>query len=125
MTDDVPQSDKSRYQRYADEITEDIAETVQQFGSQPILFIGSGLAKRYFGAPNWEELLGHLADGCSIIDKGLGFYKQSLGSPMAIGEEFASKYQEWAWTTGHNEFPEEMFGDNVARFILVIDQHAG
>jgi hypothetical protein len=113
MADDG-NTNKSRYQRYAEEITEDIAETVQQFGSQPILFIGSGLAKRYFGAPNWEELLGHLADGCSIIDKGLGFYKQSLGSPMAIGEEFAHKYQEWAWTTGHNEFPEDMFGDNVA-----------
>lgn len=126
MADDVPQGDKSRYQRYADEITEDIAETVQQFGSQPILFIGSGLAKRYFGAPNWEELLSYLADGCSIIDKGLGFYKQSLGSPMAIGEEFANKYQEWAWTTGHNEFPEEMFGDNVAASTYIkfkISQH--
>lgn len=114
MADDGKADGKSRYQRYVEEITEDIAETVQQLGSQPILFIGSGLAKRYFGAPNWEELLGHLADGCSIIDKGLGFYKQSLGSPMAIGEEFARKYQEWAWTSGHNEFPEEMFDDDVA-----------
>lgn len=114
MADDSKADGKSRYQRYAEEITKDIAETVQQFGSQPILFIGSGLAKRYFGAPNWEELLRFLAEGCSVIDKGLGYYKQSLGTPMAIGEEFANRYQEWAWTTGHNDFPDDMFGDDVA-----------
>jgi hypothetical protein len=126
MTDSIPNTDKSRYQRYKEEITEDIAETVQQLGSQPILFIGSGLAKRYFGAPNWEELLGHLADSCSIIDKGLGFYKQSLGNPMAIGEEFAARYQEWAWTSGHNEFPEQLFADDVAASTYIkfkISQH--
>lgn len=103
----------SRYERYVDEITEDIAETVQQFGCQPILFIGSGLARRYFGAPSWDELLGILAEKCSLIDKGLGFYKQSLKSPMAIGEEFARQYQEWAWAAGHNEFPDDMFGEDV------------
>jgi len=107
-------ADTGRYQRYVDEIREDISETVKAFGCQPILFIGSGLAKRYCNAPNWEELLGHLAGECSLIDKGLGFYKQQLHNSMPdIGEAFAAKYQEWAWGTGHNEFPEDMFGDNI------------
>lgn len=113
MSGEAQQAIITRYDRYVEEITEDIAETVQQFGCQPILFIGSGLARRYFGAPSWDELLGMLADKCSLIDKGLGFYKQSLKSPMAIGEEFARKYQEWAWAAGHNEFPETMFGEDV------------
>lgn len=114
MTEASNGGEKSHYQRYIDEITLDISEIVQQLGSQPILFVGSGLAKRYFSAPNWEELLAHLANQCSLIDKGLGFYKQSLGTPMAIGETFAHKYQEWAWTAGQNDFPKEMFSDNVA-----------
>ncbi|OUI82235.1 hypothetical protein HK22_13985 [Gluconobacter sp. DsW_056] len=97
-----------------EEITLDISEIVQQLGCQPILFVGSGLAKRYFSAPNWDELLTHLANQCSLIDKGLGFYKQSLGTPMAIGEAFAQKYQEWAWTAGQNDFPKEMFSDDIA-----------
>jgi len=102
-----------RYERYIEEITEDITNTVDEFGCQPILFIGSGLAKRYMDAPNWEELLGHLADKCSVIDKGLGFYKQSLVSPIKIGEEFARLYHEWAWGAGNNEFPKELFNDDV------------
>jgi hypothetical protein len=105
----------NRYSRYVDEITEDIGEIVQQYGVQPILFVGSGLPKRYFDAPNWEELLENLAANCSLIDKGIGFYKQSLGHPMAIGEEFAKLYQEWAWSTGRNEFPHEMFEPDVGK----------
>lgn len=104
----------SQYDRYVDEITADIAASVEQLGCQPILFIGSGLAKRYFGAPNWEELLAHLAENCTAIDKGLGYYKQALGDPLKIGEEFSRLYQEWAWSAGHNEFPPDMFQSDVA-----------
>lgn len=115
MADQVAAAEEkqSRYERYIEEITEDITNTVDEFGCQPILFVGSGLTKRYMDAPNWEELLGHLADKCSTINKGLGFYKQSLGSAIKIGQEFARLYHEWAWGAGNNEFPKEMFGDNV------------
>lgn len=105
---------QSRYERYMEEISEDITNTVDEFGCQPILFVGSGLAKRYMNAPSWEELLAHLAARCSEITKGFGFYKQSMNDdPIKIGEEFARLYQVWAWDKGHNEFPEEMFADGV------------
>ena len=103
----------TKYERYIEEISEDITETVKTMGCQPILFIGSGLSRRYMKAPSWDELLNHLASNCSHIDKGLGFYKQSLKTPMRIGEEFARLYQEWAWDTGKTEFPEDMFGEDV------------
>lgn len=103
----------NKYERYVGEISEDIAETVQLLGCQPILFIGSGLSRRYFGAPSWDELLGYLASSCTTIDKGLGFYKQSLKTAPKIGEEFASCYHKWAWSAGRNEFPDEMFAPDV------------
>ena len=102
-----------RFARYVEEISEDITETVKTMGCQPILFIGSGLPRRYMNAPSWDELLAYLAAECSAIDKGLGFYRQSLKTPMKIGEEFARIYQEWAWDAGRNEFPADMFGDDV------------
>lgn len=102
-----------RYERYVAEITADITQTMEEFGCQPILFVGSGLPKRYMGAPSWEELLAYLADKASNIDKGLVFYKQLLIDPIKIGEKFAQLYQEWAWGAGHNEFPEKMFKENI------------
>lgn len=118
MTDkiaDEQEPKQTRYERYVEEITEDITNTVQEYGVQPILFIGSGLSKRYMGAPSWEELLSYLIEKCSIIEKNLGYYKQSLGNPIDIGQEFSKSYQGWAWTAGNNEFPKEMFEDDVSK----------
>ena len=103
----------TKYSLYKRDVQNDINQITQEFCCQPILFIGSGLPKRYFGAPNWDELLAHLAESCSEITKGLGFYKQLYQTPQKIGEEFAKIYQEWAWSKGHNKFPDDMFGDDV------------
>ena len=42
------------------------------------------------------------------------YYKQTLGSPLLIGKEFARLYQEWAWGQGKNQFPESMFASDVS-----------
>ena len=88
---------------------EEIIKCVEHMGCQPILFIGSGLSKRYFGAPSWEELLVRLAKDCPAIDKEYGYYKQTLKDPIAIGEEFARLYQQWAWGKGRSKFPDALF----------------
>lgn len=113
MNDSAVETHASRYSRYIEEITDDIADTVQRLGCQPIIFVGSGLARRYIGAPSWDELLKWAADQCELIDKGLGFYKQLFHNPAKIGEEFARIYQEWAWTSGKNYFPEDMFHADI------------
>jgi hypothetical protein len=98
---------------YRAEITADIESCVSQMGCQPILFVGSGLSKRYFAGPSWDELLATLAKECPLIDKDYAYYKQTLKTQLAVGEEFARLYQQWAWDKGKNQFPADMFSDAV------------
>ena len=51
--------------------------------------------------------------GLSVIDKEYGYYKQTLKDPIAIGEEFARQYQQWAWGKGRSKFPDELFHPDV------------
>lgn len=95
--------------RYCDEIAQDVAATIQDLQCQPILFIGTGLSRRYFGAPSWAELLERLIDDCPLITKPYAFFHQTYDSPTEIGEEVARAYHEWAWGDGHSHFPESLF----------------
>src|ERR1700731_1694079 len=96
---------EARVTTYRAEITADIESCVSQMGFQPILFVGSGLSKRYFSGPSWDELLAILAKQCPLIDKDYAYYKQTLKHPLAIGQEFARLYQQWAWDKDKNRFP--------------------
>lgn len=88
---------------YQSQVTADIGECVSRMGCQPILFVGSGLSKRYFSGPNWDELLATLAHECPVIDKEYAYYKQTLKHQTAIGEEFAKLYLQWAWGGGKSQ----------------------
>lgn len=102
------------YQTYKDEISADVAKQIKELRCQPVLFFGSGISRRYFGAPNWVELLQELATNCPLIDKDYAYYAQSCSSAQQIGSIFADKYKEWAWTTGKNQFPAPLFEPNIA-----------
>lgn len=115
MVDGSGSTKLSKYEQYKQETCDDIAETVQHMGCQPILFIGSGISKRYFSAPNWEELLSEIGHICPHIDKGFAYYKQSFKTMPRIGSEFSRHFQEWAWGTGKNQFDENMFLDEVGQ----------
>lgn len=109
----------TRYAAYQAEMTADIAGCLESMSCQPILFAGSGLSRRYFGGPSWDELLAYLAKLCPVIDRDYAYYKQTLVSPLVIGEEFARKYQEWAWASGRGEFPSDLFNAGLPANIYI------
>lgn len=96
------------YSTYTEEVTEDIKECLNEMGTQPILFVGSGLSQRYFSGPSWVELLQELQSRCPLIPHETEFYMQDGHSLERIGSEYTRFYRDWAWS--HRErFPDELF----------------
>jgi len=102
------------YESYVKDIKDDILTCLDSMGCQPILFIGSGLSRRYVGAPNWEELMKKMTSICPRLDKEFAYYKQSFGNLMKIGSVFAENFKEWAWSDGRKEYPDGLFSDSTS-----------
>jgi len=100
------------FEKYRDEMTDDISTCLDSMGVQPILFVGSGMSQRYFGGPTWDGLLKAMAEKCPTLDKSYAYYKQKNQSLIDVGAEFADSYREWAWGSGNDQFPEDLFTDS-------------
>lgn len=113
------------YLDYIEDVTKDIKNCVENMKCQPILFIGSGISKRYFGGPSWEELLKEMAKNCPLIDKEFAYYKQIAQKEAEdnvlgyVGKLFADYYREWAWGEGRSLFPESLFMDDTPHEVYI------
>lgn len=93
-----------------------IRDLLLEFECQPILFVGSGLSRRYFGAPNWIDLLKYIFSVLPESDFGFEYYYQKFdGDPIKIGTKLADMVFEWAWGDGRQRFPEELFSATRAK----------
>ncbi|TKX86593.1 hypothetical protein EXE43_07560 [Halorubrum sp. SS5] len=103
------------YDDYKDDVTNRIESVIDEMKAQPVLFIGTGLSIRYFGAPNWENLLRKMAKK-DAIPRDYDYYDQTMGDEMEIADEFAELYNDWAWATGENggrdHYPDELFSSD-------------
>jgi hypothetical protein len=108
---------ESSYKLKADAAIRDL---LLEFECQPILFIGSGISRRYFGYPSWSELLQAMFEK---LPEGAGAYeywRQKLDNNMVeIGSVLADLTFEWAWKEGKNHFPSEYFSSKVNKDIFL------
>lgn len=101
---------------YAQRMDTAIRDLLLEFECQPILFIGSGLPRRYFDAPSWLELLHKVISYVpGYADKFEYYIQKHSGDAVAIGSELSDIIFEWAWTGGKSEFPEELFTDGAKK----------
>lgn len=96
-------------EKYIERWTADIKETIKTKNCQPVLFIGSGLSRRYAELPSWSELLDELINFCR--DKyPLNYYVQEYGDLIDVGSQLGEKYRAWAWEHRENGFfPRELY----------------
>jgi hypothetical protein len=90
-----------------------IQNCVEQMGCQPILFVGSGLSRRYLATPSWAGLLDEMGKRCPLIENEFAYFQQKIINFPEIGSEFAKFYREWAWGKGRVQFPSDLFAANV------------
>lgn len=105
-----------KYENYKKEIEEDIHLCIENMGCQPILFIGSGISQRYFGAPTWDNLLERMSNVCPKINMPYAYYKQTKDNLIDIGSEFSNDFLKWAWED-QNQFPKELFNSSSPKDI--------
>ncbi|HDK7176522.1 TPA: SIR2 family protein [Clostridium botulinum] len=108
----------SKYDIYKEVSINNITECLSNMECQPILFLGSGISRRYFNAPNWDELLKILAENCPSAKK-YGYYKQTYENSIEIGTKLSDVYKEWAWSDGEKEFSKEYFTDKYRSDIFI------
>lgn len=102
---------ESSYKLKADAAIRDL---LLEFECQPILFVGSGISRRYFGSPNWSELLRAMFDKLPVGADAYEYWRQKLNDDMVeIGSVLSDMAFEWAWKEGKNHFPPEYFSSKV------------
>ncbi len=89
-----------------------IEDIVQKFDATPILFVGSGLSRRYLDLPDWKGLLEHFATIINQDDFAYSAYEnkaKSLGGKAGIMPKVAELIQ--------TDFDEKWFADSSIRTV--------
>ena len=109
------------YDDYKLEIIADINACMDALQAQPILFMGSGISQRYFGAPTWNDLMKYLSKTCPLITKRFEYYQQSFKRDNTkIASSFSEIYSEWAWEEEQNtRYPSEYFEEACDKDIYI------
>lgn len=103
------------YAEYRQMWTDEIGECLQQLCCQPILFVGTGLSKRYFGAPSWTELLTQVINDCPNLQRPADYYIQRANGDLPkVATDIHEPIREWAWSAGRELFPPALFKSDVA-----------
>ena len=109
------------YEDYLNSSMEKLRITLDDSGTRPILFIGSGLSRRYFNGPSWVELLKSIIELNPNITKPIGYYTQKTGNDFPqIASTIVNEYQDYAWEVqGNGPFPEYLYSTEYSDSIYL------
>ncbi|EAD8788009.1 hypothetical protein AKH91_12605, partial [Listeria monocytogenes] len=99
------------YNSYLNDSINKITSSLDDSGTRPILFIGSGISRRYINAPDWENLLKKLIELNPNMNMPIGYYTQQTNNDYPeIANVLIEEYQKYAWENkNENIFPESLY----------------
>lgn len=87
----------------------DLQEHLAKFNTNPYLFVGSGLSRRFLSLPTWEELLLSFFEG-SKIDGDFEYYQsKSNGALPLLATNLAKEFHEIWWRSADFKKAREKF----------------
>lgn len=100
-----------------------LAAHLAGFSAAPILFVGSGLSRRYLGLPDWPTLLEQLA---ALTDREYSYYRSAAsGNLPAIAEMLTEPLQDRLWSprgkTLRSRYTDHLHHPNSALKIFAAD----
>ncbi|MFX3637299.1 MAG: SIR2 family protein [Candidatus Pristimantibacillus sp.] len=94
------------YDTYLTDSFERMRTVLDDSGSRPILFVGSGFSRRYLGAPDWKGLLKHLISLIPGHKMPYDYYAQNAENDLPkIASDLVELYSGYAW----NVYEEQLF----------------
>lgn len=109
------------YELYLKKSLKRLKEVIVDMECRPILFIGSGLSKRYINSPSWSELLEKMIELNPKIEKPFGYYQQkAAGNLPKIATILEDEYHSYAWDFYKDKiFPEELYLGKYSKGIFL------
>lgn len=98
------------YSEYLNERFSQLKTNMYDSGCRPILFVGTGISRRYINAPDWNGLLDILIKKNPNIKYPLGYYLQDSSDLSEVASKIIEDYFNFAWENKENDtYPQELY----------------
>ncbi|MFI8658011.1 SIR2 family protein [Priestia megaterium] len=109
------------YKEYLENAISKLKITLDDSGTRPILFVGSGLSIRYIKGPSWVDLLKQLIELNPNISMPIGYYTQKTGNnyPL-VASAIVNEYQSYAWAQQQTDlYPDYLYSHEYSDSIYL------
>ncbi|GMB10135.1 SIR2 family protein [Thermolongibacillus altinsuensis] len=112
----------SQYATYLNDSLLRLRTVLDDSGTRPILFVGSGISRRYINSPDWLGLLERLNNELPNKKYPIGYYTQNCNNHLpTVASLLIDEYYDYAWqsfSSGSNEFPKHLYHHSNSKSIF-------
>lgn len=114
------------YEDYLEDSFQNLKSMIDDSGTRPILFVGTGLSIRYINSPNWEGLLDVLIEKNPKCPYPVAYYIQNHTDNTSIASQLVDDYNDYAWEKYKDGiYPENLYSVNTDKSAFLKHEISG